>query len=390
MPELTFTPMLLLACLALLWWLVLYHHLFYPLLLRHLGSKASRPNPPLLRQHLPTITVVIPAFNEASVIKDKIRNLGMLDYPAEKLDIILACDGCTDHTADRAVRAANEPENRHLNVRIWAFPDNVGKTAHLNRVLPLIRSDITALSDASALISRDALLRTAAWFQNPEVGVVAGSYQLARPGSSGEHHYWQYQRQLKLGEGLLGAPIGVHGALWSYRSLRFKELDEDIINDDFVLPMQMVCAGNRAIYDPEIIALELECAAPAQDMKRRSRIAAGNLQQLLRLPGLLNPALGGVAFAFASGKALRALMPLILLAQWLLLAVLMLYIPTFATLLWLQSSLVVFSALMFYGWGDRLPGFIGAPCYLVCGYMASLRGVIRYLLGLETGPWQRI
>jgi len=375
----------------LLWWLVIYHHLVFPQLLRWLGHNPHPIAGNFSDHSLPTITVVVPAYNEADYIAHKIYNLGALDYPAGKLDIIVACDGCTDNTADLAAKAASAAENRHLNVRIWTYPDNLGKTEHLNRVLPLVRSGVTALSDVSALISHDALRIAAYYFSDPEVGVVAGSYQLAKPGSEGEALYWRYQRTIKLGESILGAPIGVHGALYFYRTVRFRPLASDIINDDFVLPMQIVAAGSRAIYDPHIVALELESAPQQADFKRRSRIAAGNIQQLIRLPQLLHPRLGGIALSFASGKALRAVMPLILLLQFLLCFVLAFSSPWFICIALIQSLTIAFSLLRLWRWPAlSLPGYVNAVCYLVCGYAASLNGVVRYLFGLERGRWQRV
>ncbi|HYN77144.1 MAG TPA: glycosyltransferase family 2 protein, partial [Lamprocystis sp. (in: g-proteobacteria)] len=309
--------------------LVVYHHLGYPLLLRRLSSRRLETLPDDEPQRAyrrasvdalrPVVAIVIPAYNEADHVADKIRNLAMLDYPADRLRVILACDGCTDATVERAERARQEPECQDLDLQILEFRQNRGKVALLNAVIPTIDCDLLALSDVSALISVDALLIAVERFQDPKVGVVSGSYRLfgsyqpPGPLASGESLYWEYQSKIKRQEGALGATMGVHGAFYMIRRDLFEPLDLDVINDDFILPMRIVARGYRALYEPRILALELESATLDLDRSRRRRIAAGNMQQLIRMSSLLRPSHQWVAFVFASGKALRAVMPFLLL-----------------------------------------------------------------------------
>ena len=196
-------------------------------------------------------------------------------------------------------------------------PVNQGKTACLNQALTLTETAIVAFSDVSADLPSDAFLLGTAWFEDPDVGVVAGGYRLENPAHAGESTYWTYQKAIKKGEAALGAPLGVHGAFYMVRRSLAAPLEADTINDDFIFPMRIVARGHKAIYDNVIDVVEREKATPVQDFKRRHRIAAGNLQQLVRLPNLLNPRLGGVAFCFWAGKALRALMAPLLVTGFL-------------------------------------------------------------------------
>jgi cellulose synthase/poly-beta-1,6-N-acetylglucosamine synthase-like glycosyltransferase len=387
----------LLILTVLCWLLIIYHHVVYPLILRHIQKRITHtlPGDPRVDIDFKSITILVPAYNEADVIADKIRNVAALDYPADRLKLVIACDGCQDGTALIAHTAAQEPENSGLNIEILDFEKNQGKVAILNHVIKQLDTDIVALSDASALISMDGLKIANQHFSNTEVAVVAATYRLLNPGSAGENSYWKYQTGVKQGEAAMGSPIGVHGALYFFSRPLFKALKPDTINDDFILPMQMVAAGYAAVYDCNIIALELEHADLGMDQRRRVRIAAGNMQQLLRLPALLSPRQRGTAFAFLSGKALRTLMPFIILIQLLLCAVLSQESVYFLLLLLAEVSTISLARLSLLLpekvlSKSRFTRPINLIFYLVNGYFSSLIGNTRYLLGLERGCWKPV
>lgn len=398
----------LLYLLAFLWGLIIYHHLLYPIILMKILKGQSNKDTSVtpsdnvqkgLTAHKSadylSICVLVPAFNEEDVIADKIRNVASLDYPSHKLQLIIACDGCNDRSAVIARQTAQEIENSALSIKIIEFAENRGKVAVLNTLIPNINSDIIALSDASALISIDGMLIANQHFKKPLVGVVAATYQLLNPGSHGELKYWQYQIDVKKGEAAIGSPIGVHGALYFFRKVLFTPLPPQIINDDFVLPMKIIAQGYKGVYASDLIALELEQASLDMDHKRRIRIAAGNFQQLLHLPELLLPKHGGTAFSFLSGKALRAIMPLILVAQ----LVVCLYLAKESELFLLISAMQIGGILL-----SRLSLIIPNTSfknlkiikpfmlafYLVNGYFSGLIGILRYLTGLERGCWKSV
>lgn len=378
--------------------LVVYHHVLYPLVLRF-AKKHYRKTPVDIEAHhyefeqsdlFPSVCIVIPAYNEAEWVREKIVNLAVLDYPSDRLTVVLACDGCIDNTAQIARDCQQLPECEGLNLQIREFAENRGKVAVLNRVLPTIDADLVALSDVSALISVDALLIAAAHFRDPDVGVLNSHYQLFHPGSEGEASYWRYQANIKSSEAALGATLGAHGAFYMFRRELFKALEPDTINDDFILPMQIVALGYKAEHDDRIMAIELEQADRAMDHQRRLRISAGNIQQLIRLKRLLLPRYRGVAFAFASGKALRVAMPFLMLTAYA------------GSLVLSQSSLFFFLAAvgqtLVYGlavWelnrarplNSRLLKTLG---YIVSGHSAGLLGCLQYLFNRRHGPWKRV
>jgi len=378
--------------------LVIYHHLGYPLLLKllskhqqqdtsHSGQRfytASK-----LDESLPRIAIVIPAYNEAQWIAEKIRNLAALDYPTEHLQVIIGCDGCSDQTFEFATKTAQEPECAHLNLNIINFKHNRGKVALLNELLANIECDLVALTDTSALISIDALLIAAERFKDPQIGVLNSHYRLITAGSEGEQAYWDYQSQIKQSEAALGSTLGAHGALYIFRSELFEPLAADTINDDFILPMKIVIAGYRAEYEDAINALELETADDQQDQQRRRRIAAGNFQQLVRLKALLLPRYKGVAFSFISGKALRVLMPFLMLFALLGSLFLAPNYPLFLFLVILQITAYALAAWQLYFQPKQSNKVSKLLAYLVAGHFAGLIGTLRYILRLDKGHWSK-
>lgn len=364
--------------------LIIHHHLVWPLMLRRAARQEAPLPRPVANHLLPAITLVMPAHNEARFIASKIANLAALDYPREQLRIIIATDGCTDDTVAQA-RAALRDEG--LSAEIREFTQNRGKVAVLNEVIEGL-DGVIALSDISALLPPDALRRIAAHFADPALGAVGGSYVLEAAGSAGEDKYWRWQVAAKRGEAALGAPLGLHGAFWAFRREAFEALAPDTINDDFILPMQMVLRGWRVAYDPTILVREAERSSPAQDRRRRRRIAAGNMQQLLRLRPLLHPRHGGVALAFLSGKALRVMMPPLIVIAALGTALLAPGSVFFTLLAALQISGFA-AALVGLALGVRAPRLLAFAAYALAGHAASGFGAARYVLSRPSQPWRR-
>ena len=375
------TTLILSAITVLSIFLIIYHHAGYPILLRLLGKRrtdADSAGNSTAAIDLPSITILLPAFNEERYIADKIRNLAFLDYPRDKLKILIVSDGSTDSTYQRALETLQEPECRDCSIKVIEFTRNRGKVAVLNRMISEIDSEILALSDISALISIDALRLAAQRFSDPQVAVVNGHYRLLNPGMAGEQKYWEYQSRLKADEASLGSVIGSHGAFYLIRTHLYQPLPEDTINDDFIIPMEIVRQGYRSVYEGDILALELEQAKADQDSHRRIRISAGNLQQALRLWGLLSPRHGGTAFTFASGKVLRVLMPYLMIIA--LIGSILLAPEHF--LFWLAAvgQIAIYGlylVLELLGLGDSSKA-LQALKYLLRGHFNNLRGSLGY------------
>lgn len=375
---------------------IVYHHFLYPLLLTWLVRGKSLPSPDYEKRcyqasaqddMLPVIAIIVPAYNEEKFIAEKLRNLAALDYPAEKLQIFIYDDGSTDDTLNVANKTLLEPELAEAHIEIRPLVYNGGKIALINRAMNEIHADIAILTDASALLSHDALLIVAAHMRTPDIGVVAGIYALATPGSEGEAAYWQYQTRIKKSESVMGSVVGVHGAMYAIRTSLFQKIPGDTINDDFIIPMNVVAAGYRCLYEPAVVAVELEKSNTDMDAHRRRRIALGNVQQMVRLAHLCHPRYGAVAFNFASGKVLRALMPAFLLTAFLSSLGLALLIPECVVIVLVEAIL-----FFIYLWQSRFPSrsrIAGFIYYFFAGHLAAAEGLYQYWQRRPNGPWKR-
>ena len=192
--------------------LAAYIYVGFPVLLAFLQRFAKRPV--AKRPIEPRVSVLVAAYNEARVIEEKIRNTIALDYPADRIDVAIACDGPRDDTTAIAQRAASQiGEGR---VRVFAYPVNRGKLHVLNDTMRELSGDIVVLTDAASMLERDAVRRLVENFADPAVGAVSGVYRITRGDEAAlgnqEDLYWKYETFLKQAEGDVGSILGCHGA----------------------------------------------------------------------------------------------------------------------------------------------------------------------------------
>jgi cellulose synthase/poly-beta-1,6-N-acetylglucosamine synthase-like glycosyltransferase len=374
---------------------IVYHHAIYPILLHQLAKRrqlqaGSVCAPKASLDDFPSLTMLVPVHNEEKVIAAKIVNMAALIYPQEKLTFVIAFDGCSDRTKAIAEATISRIENGHL-FRLIEYGKNVGKVAVLNDQISAATSELVALTDASAELGEEALIKAATHFSNACVGVVSGTYSVADAGTEGERSYWRYQTQIKRDEAALAAPMGAHGAFYMFRRALWQPLPEDTINDDFVLPMAIALRGFRVLYDSSIPVRELERTGVRQEFRRRVRIGAGNLQQTIRLAGLGNPRRGWLAFLFWSGKGLRSLLPFVLIVAFstsAMLAAMGQFIYQVITAVALALATVTALFTISGKIGDSLPRPVQSLCYLVQGHAASAAGAILLITGKKAQAWR--
>lgn len=376
--------------------LVVYHHIGYPILLKlayrfNRNTMLAEPVGSLYEDSstekvLPYITIIMPAYNEAAFIAEKIRNLACLDYPKKRFEIILAADGCTDNTVAIAKQVHTEANCKGLQLNIRDFSVNCGKTQVINKAMKESQSDLIAFTDVSSLISIDALKIAVTRFQNPTIGAVNGNYRLVNPGSQSEAAYWRYQSQIKIGEEALGSVLGAHGGFYMIRRKLVKALPSNAINDDFLIPMRAITQGYNVVHEPRLNVIELEKSTAQVDWHRRVRISMGNLQQILWLHEIFHPRYRGIALAFFSGKGLRVAMPFLMLASfigsWLLA-----FMPLFFGLAILQTMAYTLALCVHLKKSLAHKKLLGYLYYLVIGHTAGLVGVIRYLQSADKRYW---
>jgi cellulose synthase/poly-beta-1,6-N-acetylglucosamine synthase-like glycosyltransferase len=308
MDTTAFATALFWTCLSL----VVFAYLGYPLLIGLLGTCfGTRRCPPAGADDWPTVSLLIAAHNEEAEIEERIQSALAMDYPADRLEIVIASDGSSDATPAIVRRHAKR------GVRLLDYPQRRGKAAVLNAAMTEVNGEIVLLSDANTHIDPHALRSMVRWFADPQVGVVCGRLILHDPerGRNVDSVYWNYETFLKKNESRLGALLGANGAIYAIRRQCYRPIPNNTIVDDFVIPLRAkLQTGCAIVYDCEATAHEVTPRAIGCEFHRRARIGAGGLQSLGLLWPLLDPRRGWIAFTFFSHKVLRWACPFFLLA----------------------------------------------------------------------------
>jgi cellulose synthase/poly-beta-1,6-N-acetylglucosamine synthase-like glycosyltransferase len=298
----------------LLFWIstgfTVYVYFGYPLLLW--GLQAVFRSSPRKQSIEPSVSLLVAAYNEAAVIGEKIRNSLALDYPADKLEIVVASDGSKDATAEIVRGFEGQASGR---VRLLNFEKNRGKIVVLNEAVPELRGEIVAFSDASSMLAADSVRVLVQSFDDARVGAASGVYRLLKKDQAQlgaqEDLYWKYETFLKVQEARLGAFTGAHGSLYAIRRALYPFPTANTINDDFTIPMRILERGHRVAYEPGAVAYEE--AHEMEGFSRRVRITAGNIEQMREIKSLIWPPRPFVLFCLLSHKTGRLVVPIFMM-----------------------------------------------------------------------------
>lgn len=333
----------------------------------------------------PLVTLLIAAYKEERVILPRLLNATLLDYPIDKLEILVGVDGQEDLTGE-LVR--NFQDSR---VRLLQYPVRRGKASVLNDSVPQARGEIIVFSDANTMTQFDSIKQLVRHFRDDRVGAVCGKLELIDPasGQNVDGIYWKYENFLKGCEGRINGLLGVNGGIYAMRKDLYEPIPTNAIVDDFVIGMRIHLRQRRLMYDPTAIALEETPDTIGQEFQRRTRIGAGGFQSLKWLWPLLNPMRGWIAYTFWSHKIQRWLCPLFMIAA-LVTNTLLILRPVYQYLL---AGQILFYAIAICGIGQstggRLPRVLRLPAMFVSMNAALLVGLGRSLRGIRGGTWKR-
>lgn len=361
----------------------------YPLLLALLGPVMSRrSHGPIPDDHLPSVTLVVSAFNEERVIAEKIRNSLALDYPRERLDIVVVSDASDDGTDDVVRSFAGE------GVRLLRMADRGGKTLGLNAAVASSAADVVVFSDANAMYDRQAIRELVAPLADASVGGVVGEsryYTGEHRAEQSEGLYWRYETAIKTLETRIGSVVGGDGAIYAIRRSLYVPMRADALSD-FVNPLQIVRAGRRCVYRPEACSYEKAGDSFHKEFRRKVRIVNRAWRAMMTMPELLNPfRFGFFSFQLFSHKLLRWLMPLLMAGMLVVNAILASQSAFYA---WLLAAQIAFYALALLGHALReradLPGFVSVPYYFCLVNVASALGIIDAYRGRTYTTWSTV
>jgi cellulose synthase/poly-beta-1,6-N-acetylglucosamine synthase-like glycosyltransferase len=349
-----------------------------------------RPRPPRAGSTQPSVSLIVPAYNEAAYIAAKLENSLALDYPRNQLEILVISSGSDDRTAEIAEGYASR------GVQTIVQPARAGKEAAMQVAARRARGEILVFTDANAILNCAAIRLMVRWFADPEVGCVAGEKRVSTGGGetagAGEGVYWRYESMLKRLDSAVGSTMGAAGELIAIRAKLMTARETDNIIEDFVLSMRVVEAGYRIVHEAGAVATE-EASARFEDVfERRARIAAGGFQAMWRLRSLLDPRRGLVWWQYVSHRVMRwglvpFLLPLLVAVNWSLVSGRSIYRAM------LLAQLVFYSAAATGWWARRHPlgrlRILSLPFFFSAANAAALVGCARLVTGRQTVLWKR-
>jgi cellulose synthase/poly-beta-1,6-N-acetylglucosamine synthase-like glycosyltransferase len=365
--------------------LIAYAYIGYPVLVYLLSRMFARPV--RMADITPRVSVIIAAYNEQRDISRKIENTLALDYPREKLEIIVASDCSTDLT-DEIVRSYSD-----RGVTLDRRPERIGKSVAQNHAMKVSSGEIIIFSDATTMYERDSARKIVRSFADPEVGCVAGQLIYVRDRATavgqGCRSYWGYEKFLKRCESRAGSLIGVSGCLYAVRRSSYAPIALDM-SSDFVIATEMRLRGLRTVYDEEAISTEETNKRGKDEFRMRVRVIEQTMSAIHRYSQVLNPLRHGMyAFQMISHKVLRYAVPHLLIAAFIASLYLAGASQFYRVVFILQAALYLAAAL---GWLCDRAGVklrpLALPYYFVLANAASFVAFLKFIQGDAHIVWE--
>ena len=364
--------------------LVVYVYLGFPVLL-YIYSRFRPVHNRELPEELPTVTLLISAFNEEACIAEKLENSLALDYPKDRLQIIVLSDQSGDRT-DEIVESFQD-----RGITLLRMAERGGKTLGLNDGVKSSSSDFVVFSDANAMYRADAIRALIAPFTDPKVGAVIGESTYADAASDAgesESLYWRYETTIKVLESRASSVVGGDGAIYAVRRSLFKPMAADVLSD-FVNPLQVVEQGSRCVFETRAISVEDVAESFEKEFSRKVRIVNRAWRAMMSMKRLMNPLRYGVfAWQLMSHKLLRWLVPLflvvLLVANSLLLDEGAFYRLSFIAQLACYGLAAIGSILRKQ---SNLNVVLYVPYYFCLVNIASARGILQAYQGKSYATW---
>lgn len=375
---------------AIIFW-ILFALLFYTYLgysiIASLFAFRKKTTPTASTDYLPAVTIVIPEYNEAAILAAKMENSLSINYPRDKLHIIVISDGSTDSSME-VLESFPTIE--------WVKQDSrQGKAAALNKAMSMVNTPIVIFSDANTMLNKDSIKYLVSHFADDNTGAVAGEKKVLHNSGVGtaEGWYWIYESYMKRADASFYTVVGATGELFAMRTSLFKPIPDWIILDDLFLSLKVCLQGKRIAYEPKAFATEAPSISLADERNRKVRIASGAFQ-LLGLISLSDtfriPKLG---FQFFSRRWMRwVLSPIIVPLLYILNLILAVYHPS-TVYDWLLVLHILFylSAIigLFMAKANNAFSLFTIPFYFLFMNYCMVRGWYSYMNHKETVLWKK-
>ncbi|MBS1745940.1 MAG: glycosyltransferase family 2 protein [Bacteroidetes bacterium] len=372
--------------------IVLYNYLLYGLIVFVLNKAFPQLKLKYSNEYSPTVSFIVAAYNEGTIIEKKIENSLQQDYPSSAIEYIFITDGSTDSTP--------EIVSQYPQIRLLHDKERAGKSAALNRAVANANNEILIISDANTLLNQHAIRNITRHYYNDVVGGVAGEKRVMESLNDTENVggreglYWKYESFLKKLDSDFYSVVGAAGELFSVRKQLYEYLPASTILDDFVISLKVAGRGFRVIYEPEAYAVEFASTTLEDEKKRKVRIAAGGFQSILMLLPLLKFwKHQRLTFLYLSHRVLRwTLSPL---------ALILIFISNLIILL-IDNQLfylIAFSLQILFYFTAFLSNFIPSDSkmkplkfagYFVFMNVSVIQGFFRFISGRQSAVWEKV
>ena len=370
---------------------VIYSYAIYPFILKLLVIGKKQNNDFYDENELPLVSVIIAAYNEESVIVEKLDSVLQSSYPNDKLEILIGSDASSDKT----IPLVKEMSQRFPLIRCFDFSERRGKPSVVNDLVSHSKGEILILTDANVIFSTGTIINLIRHFKNQSIGLVDThmvNRGLKKEGISyQEKAYISREVQIKHMESLIwGTMMGPFGGCYAVRRRDYSDVPPHSLVDDFYINMKVLEKGKKAVNELESVVFEDVSNSMRDEFRRKVRISAGNFQNLGRFRQLLWPPWSGTGFAFLSHKVLRWFGPLFLI----LALVSNIYLAKHSVFysFTLAGQLLLMFGIPFFDWILKKINIhlsiVRLAVHFYAMNLALLVGLFKYLKGIRTGVWK--
>ena len=370
---------------------IVYPYFIYPVLLLLIRPLLFRSASQADDSYRPTVSIVLAAYNEEDCIREKMENCLALDYPAEKVEILVGSDASEDRTNEIAATFASR------GVRLFPYTEREGKMSVVNRLVGEATGEVCVFSDISELFDRDVLLKLTRHFADPQIGAVTGNhiYNEEKSGMGvGTKFYWRFQRLQQSIESRLSTICMCDGTIYAARRAWFVPPVNNTINDDVAVPLGIIQQGKRVIFEPQAVARGDVLQQTRRFFRQKIRSQSGKYQNFFRFPRMLFPWPLARFWIYLSHSVMPVLVP------WFLLLALVANIllvgfggesPLYFWTLCLQITFYFTAILGLLA--DRLNWYLpltAIPFYFVTANLGSIFGFFAFLAGAQSAAWRKV
>lgn len=370
--------------------LIIYSYLLFPEILRLLARKRKEEAKKYLPSELPSISVLIAAFNEEKVIGDKILSILDSKYPRELLEILVGSDASTDHTNQILKHLQEDHPSLHLTV----FKERQGKPGIINQLAEKAKGELLVITDANVMLDNDALSQLICYFKDERTGLVDSRMVNTVLNSEGvsrqEEFYISREVRIKHHESLIwGSMMGPFGGCYAVRNSLYRPVPEKFLVDDFFINMSVLKQGSFCISNLDAVAYEQASSHPGEEFRRKMRISAGNFQNLALFWPMIFSGKRGIGFCFFSHKVIRWFVPFLVLFTFGSSIVMGLKSVFYMNLALVQLVVLITPLIDQFLRNIKIQSIpLRFVSHFVLMNLALLAGFFKYLGGIKDNVWQ--